>query len=407
MIRFYCEQCGHKISVQDKHAGKRGKCPECGAAFVVPAESAIIKLTCENCDQKITVPKTYAGKKVKCPTCKFILTIPPQTIVTPGSPGIIRFVCTTCNQPIEEPESSRGKLVPCPHCSAFTAVPLPETPAQQAEAPIQPEKEVDESEEHFEQLQIGSIKEFKQPPNVVTERKLPWILDIFLFPTSLSGMSVLAIIVLTRFFFRISVIYLGEASRQFLPCLAFFGFMWGLGIVARIVIYMYLCWYLCECIRGSAAGGVRAVETKGYNPGLWEMFGNTFRVALCIVLYLMPAIIYLNLTKRADTIFWSLFTFGTVFLPMGFIGISIYETLRGLNPVLVIGSIFSTLLPYLAMILTFAAAGVVIVTNVANPYASSLSFFITWLAGVYLLMVVAHLLGWFYHRYEEKLNWDV
>ena len=407
MIRFCCEQCGHKISVRDKYAGKHGKCPECSAAFVVPAEAATIELQCENCGQKITVPKTYAGKKVKCPTCKFILDIPTRTTEIAGGPGTIRFVCTTCNQPIEEPESSRGKLVPCPHCSSFVAVPSLETPAPDAEASIQPDKEVDESEEQFEQLQIGSIREFKQKPNVVTERKLPWILDIFLFPTSMSGMAVLGIIVLTRFFFRVTVLYLGEASRQFLPCLAFFGLMWGLGIVARIVIYMYLCWYLSECIRGSAAGGVRAVETKGYNPGLWEMFGNTFRVALCIVLYLIPTIIYLNLTKREDTIFWSLLVFGTVFLPMGFIGIAIYETLRGLNPLLVIGSIFSTLLPYFAMILTFVAAGTLIVTNVTNPYASSLSFFITWLVGVYLLMVVAHLLGWFYHRYEEKLNWDV
>ena len=406
MIRFYCEQCGHKISVQDKYAGKRAKCPKCSTVFVVPAESTAIGLQCENCSQKIDVPKSYAGKKVKCPTCNFILDIPTRLTEPASSPGIIRFVCTTCNQPIEEPESSRGKLVPCPHCSAFTAVPLPVTPAKQAEASVQPEKEVDESEEQFEQLQIGSIREFKQPPNVVTKRKLPWILDIFLFPTSLSGISVLAIIVLTRFFFRVSVLFLDEASGQFLPCLAPYGFMVGLGFFVRIVLYMYLCWYLCECIRGSAAGGVRAVETKGYNPGLGEMFGHTFRVAFCF-LYLMPSIFYLSKTESADSIFWGLFIIGSIFLPMGFIGIAIYETLRGLNPVLLTGSIFSTFLPYFAMILTLVAAGVVIVTNVTNPYASSLSFFITWLAGVYLLMVVAHLLGWFYHRYEEKLNWDV
>lgn len=267
MIRFCCEQCGYKISVRDKHAGKHGKCPECGTVFIVPAESATIELTCENCGQKINVPKTYAGKKVKCPTCKFILEIPTRLTEPAGSPGIIRFVCTTCNQPIEEPESSRGKLIPCPHCSAFTAVPLPVTPVKQVEASVQPDKDVDESEEQFEQLQIGSIREFKQKPTVVTERKLPWILDIFLFPTSLSGLSVLAIIVLTRFFFRVTVLYLGEASRQFLPCLAFFGLMFGLGIIARIVIYMYLCWYLCECIRGSAAGGGPSRGDKGLQSG--------------------------------------------------------------------------------------------------------------------------------------------
>ena len=60
------------------------------------------------------------------------------------------------------------------------------------------------------------------------------------------------------------------------------------------------------------------------------------------------------------------------------------------------------------MILTFVGAGVVIIEKVPNlKEAPALTFFVTWLVGVYLLMVVAHLLGWFYHRYEEKLNWDV
>ena len=407
MIRLTCEQCGHKISVQDKYAGKQIKCAECRTVLVVPAFSAPIRFQCQNCGRKIRASGIHAGKKVKCPTCKFILTVPAQTTELPDRPGVVRFTCSSCNRSIEETESSRGKLIPCPHCNAYVAVPSPESSTQKTDISIQTEQENDESEEHYEQLQIGSIKEFKQPPNVVTTRKLPWILDIFLFPTSMSGLSVLAIIVLTRFFFRVTVLFLHEAAQQFLPCIAFFGLMVPIGILARIVIYMYLCWYFCECIRGSAAGGVRAVETKGYNPGLWEMFGYTFRIVLCIVLYQFPAIIYLNLTKRADAIFWSLFVFGTIFLPMSFIGISIYETLRGLNPVLVVGSIFSTFLPYFAMILTFVATGIVIVTKVTDPYGSLLSFFITWLVGVYLLMVVAHLLGWFYHRYEEKLNWDV
>ena len=336
-----------------------------------------------------------------------MLDIPAQTTESTGDHGVVRFVCSACNQQIEEPESSRGKLIPCPHCNSFVAVPSSESPTQQADVPVEPVKEDDKSEEHFEQLQIGSIKEFKQPPSVVTKRKLPWILDIFLFPTSLSGMAVLAIVVLTRFFFRVTVLYLGEASNVFLPCLAFFGLMWGLGIVARIVIYMYLCWYLCECIRSSAAGGVRAVETKGYNPGLGEMFGATFKVAVCIFLYLGPATIYLIETKTTGTIFWCLFVFGLIFLPMSFLGIAIFETWRGLNPILLVGSIFSTFLPYFAMMLTFIAAGVLIIVKAPNPWSSSLRFFITWLVGVYLAMVVAHLLGWFYHRYEEKLNWDV
>jgi hypothetical protein len=223
----------------------------------------------------------------------------------------------------------------------------------------------------------------------------------------MSGMAVLGIIVFTRFFFRVAVIYLGEASNVFLPCLAFFGLMFGLSIFVRIVLYMYLCWYLCECIRGSAAGGVRAIETKGYNPGLGEMFWQTIRVGGCLLLYLGPATFYLIETKETNVIFWCLFVYALTFFPMSFLGVAIFETWRGLNPILLIGSIFSTFLPYFAMILTFVAAGVLIVEKAPNPWSSSLRFFVTWLVGVYLAMIVAHVLGWFYHRYEEKLNWDV
>ncbi|MBN2313276.1 MAG: hypothetical protein JXM79_05060 [Sedimentisphaerales bacterium] len=406
MIQFNCEQCGRKISIQNEHAGKRGKCPECGAALVIPAKSSLFELHCQNCGQKINVPQTYAGKQVKCPTCKFIVAIP-QTLESPAEPGVVRFTCPTCRNQIDEPESSRGKLIPCPHCSSFVAVPLPQSSATKAETSNEPEKEIDESEGQFERLQIGSIREFKQPPNVVTQRKLPWIFDIFLFPTSISGMSVLGIVVFTRFFFRACVLYLRQVAEVFMPCLAPYGLMVGINIIVRIVLYMYLCWYLCECIRGSANGGVRAVETKGHNAGLGDMFGHTIKIGFCFLLYLGPSVTYLIETENKDTIFWSLFALGLTFLPMSFLGVAIFETWGGVNPFLLIGSIFSTFLPYLAMTLTFIGAGIIYVQHLPDAETPHLRFFMTWFVGVYLAMVLAHLLGWFYNRYEEKLNWNV
>lgn len=275
------------------------------------------------------------------------------------------------------------------------------------EASDETEKEADESEEQFERLQIGSIREFKRPPDVATQRKLPWFFDIFLFPISRSGMSVLAIVVFTRFFFRVTVLYLGETARVFMPCLAPFGLMVGIGIFVRITLYMYLCWYLCECIRGSAEGGVRAIETKGYSPGMGDVFWHTIKIGFCFLLYLGPSTFYLIETRNQDVIYWSLFVLGLTFLPMSFLGIAIFETWRGLNPILLIGSIFSTLLPYLAIIIIFVAAGIAYVKTLPDVETPHLVFFATWFVGVYLVMVLAHLLGWFYHRYKEKLNWDV
>jgi hypothetical protein len=137
------------------------------------------------------------------------------------------------------------------------------------------------------------------------------------------------------------------------------------------------------------------------------MFGQTIKVGGCLLLYLGPAFFYADETEKTDVIFWCLFVFGLIFLPMSLLAVAIFETWRGLNPLLLIGSIFSTFLPYFAMILIFIAAGIVLVQNIPNKETPHPTFFTTWFVGVYLAMVLAHLLGWFYHRYEEKLNWDV
>ena len=70
MIKFSCKNCGQKLNVEDKHSGKRIKCPKCSDVCVVPDSSDKIKFHCENCGQSITVPQIHAGKKGKCPKCK-------------------------------------------------------------------------------------------------------------------------------------------------------------------------------------------------------------------------------------------------------------------------------------------------------------------------------------------------
>lgn len=37
-IRFHCANCTKRLKVEDRHAGKRVKCPKCGASTRVPAE---------------------------------------------------------------------------------------------------------------------------------------------------------------------------------------------------------------------------------------------------------------------------------------------------------------------------------------------------------------------------------
>lgn len=109
MIKFTCSKCGRKISVDDKYAGKKGKCPGCGQAAVVPGPSKVIAFACVSCGHKIKVPESYAGKKGKCPKCK-------QPVEVPAKKE------TPVPAPTPEPEPSPSSIVPCVMCGHEIAV---------------------------------------------------------------------------------------------------------------------------------------------------------------------------------------------------------------------------------------------------------------------------------------------
>ncbi len=76
MIEFTCKSCGQKLRVEEKHAGKRIKCPKCAGVGAVPENSGKIRFHCESCGQSIKVPTAYAGKKGKCPICETPIVVP-------------------------------------------------------------------------------------------------------------------------------------------------------------------------------------------------------------------------------------------------------------------------------------------------------------------------------------------
>jgi hypothetical protein len=91
---------------------------------------------------------------------------------------------------------------------------------------------------------------------------------------------------------------------------------------------------------------------------------------------------------------------------MAFLAVVVFDSFQGLNPFLLIGSIFSTLFQYCALVL-FIAAGVFVPVSVPIPKEALISRFILHCVSLYMALVAAHLLGRFCWRYKEKLNWEV
>ena len=78
MIKFHCKNCGKKISVPEKHAGKKGKCPKCKNIVVVPKAEKIVSFKCSMCNEEVKVPETSKGKLLECPNCGCYAEVPAE-----------------------------------------------------------------------------------------------------------------------------------------------------------------------------------------------------------------------------------------------------------------------------------------------------------------------------------------
>jgi hypothetical protein len=198
----------------------------------------------------------------------------------------------------------------------------------------------------------------------------------------------------------------------FMGCAGIFPPLMILWIIAIVVNYigsflllLYMNWYACQCIRDSAAGQIRAAETTAITPGLGEIFGETFRAVACVLLCVAPAIVYRLTGHGADAVFWTLLGVGGFFLPMALLAVTMFESTAGLNPMLVVGSVFSTLVPYCLLVPFCYSLILLFPFALYSMKVIGLPGYALLFATYYLWMILAHLLGRFYWKYEERLNW--
>lgn len=345
----------------------------------------MIEFHCKYCGRRIKFPDVPANKTNKCPSCANIIMVPGT-----GSPDV-----ATKQNNSAEPESS-------PRNSVYNLTLLDVPPKDKIQ--VQQTSQTNGCEKAVKSQQEPTMKKGES----ISQRRLPWLIDFLLYPASISGMTILGIIVVLRFLLRFAVWLLGGLSIQSPLFLIPFGMAWIIGILVRIVLCLYLYWYLCECIRDSAEGGTRAPETMGHNPGLGEMLWRAIKTVSCFLLFLGPAFLYHLKTGQPDSIFYRLAAYAALFFfPMSLLAAVMYDSFKGLNPFMLIDSVTRTFLPYCAMVMVLVWAFFFITEWLPDPQESIGMIFILWCLGIYLAMLVAHLLGWFYHRYERLLNWDV
>jgi len=243
----------------------------------------------------------------------------------------------------------------------------------------------------------------KEPP----VRKLPWYIDIFLYPTSMSGLINLGMFSVLLIFIRFLSFFLRSIYFIFIFPVIF-------------ALIGYVCYYLMECVRDSAVGEIRAPENISNMPDKSEALSRFWDVLVSIAIFWAPVLVYIgyrNLTNmdhpnieynpRIDIVLLLLLGYGIFFFPIGLLAIVMFNSSSAYNPLLWITSIFSTFFQYCGLVIFFVILAFIVAAIAATYQGGILNLLFLNAVFLYLAMVTSHLLGRFYYNNSEKLKWEV
>jgi DNA-directed RNA polymerase subunit RPC12/RpoP len=333
----------------------------------------VLRFSCPNCGAKLTGSEERAGKAAVCPRCKRKLTVPPAPELT-----LLR----------EEP-----------------AAPVESSDRPTFRAPPAPVERDSDRREHEQAREVLASLGPEAAPEHTGERKLPWLLDILLYPFSTTGIVTLVVMI---GFPLVRTLFDAFAPRpRVVPMRGWPSFLIGL------VLGLYVLWYLAECVHDSAQGGTRAPDVLDANTGLSNLWARVSYLLAVYIVYGMPVVIYGLATHRLDPIFWALAAWAAVFFPMSLLAMVVNDSISALNPLFLIGSICRVPLSYFGLIVCLLAMAVLFVLVPAlmrptpPPGAVGAIGLVSLLAGAYGSFLFAHVLGRFYWRNRDRLDWGL
>jgi DNA-directed RNA polymerase subunit RPC12/RpoP len=332
--------------------------------------------------------------------------------------SLIRFACNFCGQHIRIPKIHAGKKGKCPKCGKTVLIPKPPAPkTAQDDEPIRlirdsglliqntnptyppPAQTPLTEKQQLEMLRDAAGLPPLEPP-APPQRKSPAITDIWLYPANIPGLIFLGIAILIPLAITILSYCLGR----------FAGLISMPAAIINAIIGAYIYWYLAQCVCDSAAGNIRAPETLAETPGLWELVWQLLEIGACIAVCAAPASAYFGFTSKTDLTFWLLAGAGAFLYPMMLLGVLMFNSINGLNPLIIIPSIFSTFFQYCGLVILIGALICLLIWTQITFWRGFYGFVfypVFQAVELYLAMIAAHLLGRFYFKYQEKLNWEV
>ncbi len=329
---------------------------------------SLIQFSCSFCGRQIKMPREYAGRKGKCPQCKSVLVVPEST---PAAP------------PDEPIRLRRGSAPPAEAARPIYTEPHPPPP--------------EPAEEPSGRLQAGISGPGQHKP--VT------LIDILSFPFSLAGAIHFLLFCLTP-----ALVALLQNTVLLICC---YGQI--LALASYIFLTGYFYYYLTNCVIAGAKGERFAPDISFEDfPSIIDLLRRLLLLVMALLVCLAPAFVYIFYKQFWDPmdmpawvagpILYIWIAIGLFFLPMLLLALCLFDSVSAFNPRLIIGSIFSTFLPYCGLVLLFYLIGFLMFLIPGwHPVLALLS----WIIDVYLIFICAYVLGRFFRSYEKRLNWEI
>lgn len=352
----------------------------------------MIRFQCPHCAQKLAVPDGQAGRASQCPGCNNRITIPPRAAASLTAISDELLVA-----PVDPADADRARALQASQGES-TAAPSDAMDPRLLHVPPAQAARKDGLDALLREKEVPVKLGFKPPPEYTGERRLPWPIDILLYPANTSGLTTLAIIV------GIPFLLILVQRVFFLPFL-------GLPLsLARLAVALYAAWYGAECVHDSARGGTRVPEIIGDTPAWGDMWSRVSYLLAVYIVFVLPLVLCPLYGSRDPIVLGVLGGWAIVFFPMGLLAMVINDGVYVLNPLFLLGSIWRTFFPYVGLLILIAAQVALfrLVPTLLRRGEYSLwsAGFGSFVAG-YWSLVTAHLLGRFYWRYRQRLDWGL
>jgi DNA-directed RNA polymerase subunit M/transcription elongation factor TFIIS len=76
MIKFFCENCGESLSIDDMYGSTTTVCPVCREKITIPKVTEIFEFRCSNCNGLISCPTASSGNFIHCENCGEFIEVP-------------------------------------------------------------------------------------------------------------------------------------------------------------------------------------------------------------------------------------------------------------------------------------------------------------------------------------------